>query len=189
MFRPVHVLSDLFGIISVDEDEIAVIAEAASICFNHRNDPVDKRPDAQGELAEKQLADTEADLTADKTIYTEPAEQEAPYPDMQIFINGNNFMAGGCIRSLRSVLVLSLVVLTLLVLILWSVLILSLIILPLLVLVLRSVLILPLVILTLLVLILRPVLILPLVVLTLLILVLRAILILSLIELSLRSVL
>ena len=171
MFRPVHVLSDLFGIISVDEDKIFIIAEAASVCLDHCDDPVDKRPDAQGELAEKQLADTEADLTADKTIYTEPAEQEAPYPDMQIFINGNNFMAGGCIRSLRSVLVLSLVVLTLLVLILWSVLILSLIILPLLVLVLRSVLILPLV------------------VLTLLILVLRAILILSLIELSLRSVL
>lgn len=184
MFRPVHVLSDLFGIISVDEDKIFIIAEAASVCLDHCDDPVDKRPDAQGEPAEKQLADADSNLTADKTIYAESPEQEAPYPDMQIFINGNNFMAGGCIRSLRSVLVLSLVVLTLLVLILWSVLILSLIILPLLVLVLRSVLILPLVILTLLVLILRPVLILP-----LLVLILRAILILSLIELFLRTVL
>ena len=106
MFRPVHVLSDLFGIISVDEDEIAVIAEAAPICFNHRDDPVDKWPDAKSEPAQKKLADTKSDLTADKTIHAECPEQEAPYPDMQIFINGNNLMAGGCIRSLRTVLIL-----------------------------------------------------------------------------------
>lgn len=143
MFRLVYVLFDLFGITSlfgittVDEDKIFIIAEAASVCLDHCDDPVDKRPDAQGEPAEKQLADADSNLTTDKTIYTESPEQEAPEPDMHIFVDGNNLMAGCCVRPLRTVLVLPLVVLILR----------TVLILPLVVLILRTVLILPLLVL------------------------------------------
>ena len=84
------------------EGDIFDIAIGIAVGFNHGNNPINERPDAEGKPAEDKFADADSNLAAQETVDAETTKEEVPDPNENMFIDFSSAGRSGFWRFVRS---------------------------------------------------------------------------------------